>query len=169
MRDDEEGRAEAPPPCLDPTQETELFVEDLADYVRGSQAVQEMIAERTRASAALADGLANVERLRVASGALQANPSPANAQKRTEVEAELAAAQVAVSEARAYYDRAAASVISELERYRAGMRVDFKAMFTRFLAAQVCVCVCVCAWRAYSCTTDAPLTSLLAVLHFILY
>lgn len=117
-------------------QETELFVEDLADYVRGASAVNDMISERSKASASLADALAHVEHLRAQSGLLQSNPTPANAQKRAVVESELLSAQVAVTDGRAYYDRCAASVIAELERYRAAMRVDFKAMFTRLLSTQ---------------------------------
>lgn len=51
-------------------------MEDLADYVRASRAVQEMVSERARASAALADGLANVERLKAAVTLIQARGPP---------------------------------------------------------------------------------------------
>lgn len=45
--------------------------------------------------------------------------------------------QTSVTAARAYYDKVAANVIAELERYRTDLRVDLKAVCTHFLSAQV--------------------------------
>jgi hypothetical protein len=45
--------------------------------------------------------------------------------------------QTSVTAARVYYDKVAANVIAELERYRTDLRVDLKAVCTHFLSAQV--------------------------------
>lgn len=117
-------------------QESELWVERLGDTVRGVRAVQEMMGERQRASAALSEALSVVERLRAHITALQASPSPSAATEKGKAEAELTTAQTAVTEARAYYDKVAASVIAETERYRASLNRDFRSMLLDYVAAQ---------------------------------
>jgi len=108
--------------------ESELLVERIADAVRGIRAAKELLQERSRASAALADSLSVVEHLRARVTALAANPSAGAAADRARLEGELAGAQSAVTSARQYYDKVAASVIGEVERYRAGLRADFRSM-----------------------------------------
>lgn len=108
--------------------ESELLVERLADVVRGIRAAKELLAERTRSSGALHDALAHVEALRTRLTALAGAPSATAAAARPQVEAEFGAAQVAVTAARDYYNRVAASVITEVDRYRVSLRADFRAM-----------------------------------------
>lgn len=117
-------------------QESELLVERLADAVRGVRAVKELMAERSRASAALADSLAAVESLRARLTALAASSAAGAGAERAKLENELGGAQTAVTTARARYDTVAASVIAEMERYRALSRGDFRAMLLDFAAAR---------------------------------
>lgn len=107
-------------------EESELYVERLADIVRGIRAGKEMLDERTRASSNLADSLAVVESLRARLTAL--TTSPAQAADKSRVENELVAAQSAVTSSRAQYDATAANVIAEVERYRSSLRADFTSI-----------------------------------------
>lgn len=117
-------------------QESEMWVERLADHVRSSRAVREMIAERQSASAALADALSVVERLRAHITALQASPSASAAADKAKAETELTTAQTVVAEARVYYDKVAAAVIGEVERHRSHLRVDFRSMLLDYAVIQ---------------------------------
>jgi sorting nexin-1/2 len=118
-------------------QETELWVERLADLVRGIKSVRSMLSERSRVSAVLADSLAAVERLRSHITALGANPSASAATEKAKLDNDLVGAQNAVTEARAHYDKVAAAVIAEVERYRGDMRADFRAMLLDFANIQI--------------------------------
>ena len=108
--------------------ESELLVERLADVVRGIRAAKELLAERSRASGALYEALSAVEAQRARTIALASAPSAAAAAAKPQADADLAAAQVAVTTARDYYNRVAASVITEVDRYRVSLRADFRAM-----------------------------------------
>jgi Vps5 C terminal like len=104
------------------------LVERLADVVRGIRAAKELLAERTKASAALHDGLSNVENLRARVAAAANSPSAkANAEK-PGLEAELAGAQANVTTLRSTYDKIAASAIAEIDRYRLDLRNDFRSI-----------------------------------------
>lgn len=117
--------------------ETELFVEKLADYVRGTRAVKECIDSRGKASAELAEAVAEVERLRALIVALAASPTPQAAASKAQAEVDLQMAQKASSDARSFYDKCAAGVIGEVERMRSSMRSDFRSMLLEFIATQV--------------------------------
>lgn len=117
-------------------QETELWVERLADHVRGIRATKEVIEERSRASAAVGEALAEADRLRALVAALGSNPSPAALQQRSFVEVELNQANAAAVEARGYYDKVAAGVLAEVARYQAETRAEFQQLMTEFAAIQ---------------------------------
>jgi hypothetical protein len=117
--------------------ETELFVERLADYVRGTRAVKECVDSRGRASAELAEAVGEVERLRSLIVALGSSPTPNAARDKAQAEIDLQIAQKVSADTRAAYDRVAAGVIAEVERLRVGMRVDFQGMALDFIAIQV--------------------------------
>ena len=118
--------------------ETELFVEKLADYVRLTRAVKECLDSRARASADLSEATSELERLRAVGVALANGPmTPTSGKDKAQNEIDLQIAQKAAADARAFYDKAAASVLSETERLRANMRLDFRAMLLDFVSIQV--------------------------------
>jgi len=118
--------------------ETELFVERLADYVRGTRAVKEAVESRARASAELAEAQGELERLRAFGVALANSPPTATSGKdKAQNETDMAAAQKASAAAREFYDRAAAGLIGEVERMRGQMRADFKGMLLDLVSVQV--------------------------------
>ncbi len=117
--------------------ETELFVEKIADYVRGTRAVKECVDARGKASAELAEAVGEVERLRALIVACAASPSPSAAKDKAQAEMDLSIAQKLSADARTFYDKCAAGVIAEVERLRGGMRGDFKGMLLDFIAVQI--------------------------------
>jgi hypothetical protein len=117
--------------------ETELFVEKLADYVRGTRAVKECVESRGKASAELAEAVGEVERLRALIVALGASPTANAIKDKAQAEIDLQIAQKVSADTRAAYDKCAAGVIAEVERLRAGMRADFQGMALDFIAIQV--------------------------------
>ena len=118
--------------------ETELFVEKLADYVRGTRAVKEAVDSRVRASAELTEAQGELERLRAFGVALANSPPTASSGKdKAQNEVDMANAQRASTAAREFYDRAASGLIGEVERMRSQMRADFKGMLLDFVSVQV--------------------------------
>ena len=118
--------------------ETELFVEKLADYVRGTRSVKECIDSRSKASSELTEARDLLERLRAQSVALaSAPPTPTSGKEKAQNEIDLAAAQKTSADARVYYDKCASGVIAETERLRTNMRTDFKMMLLDFVSIQV--------------------------------
>jgi len=116
---------------------TEALVERLADYVRLARAVRETLDARARASADLADALTHVERLKALVASLAHSAAPSAAKDRYAAEAELGEAQRLAAAARVEYDAAAAGVVAEAARARAGQAADVRAMLLDFVTTQV--------------------------------
>lgn len=117
-------------------EETELFAERLADTVRSMRAMQQMMAERTRASNDLATALSTVEALRAKVTALAASTAPTAGTERMRAESELTTATATATEARAYYDKVAAAVIREVERHKWNLRSELRSMLLDFVVTQ---------------------------------
>jgi len=116
---------------------TEALVEKLADFVRNARAVKDAVAERSRASAQLSDVSAEVDRLRAQLTALGSSASPNAARDRSVAEADMAVAARALVDARAYYGKVSDALLSEVDRLREAMKIDFRTMLLQFAATQV--------------------------------
>lgn len=117
--------------------QTEAFVEKLADYVRDARAIRFTLDERARASRVLSDASSDVDRLRALLTALSSSAAPSAMRDRQAAEAELPGAVRTATDARAYYDKTAASILAEVERTRTNMRADFRAMLLDFTSIQL--------------------------------
>ena len=115
---------------------TEAFVEKLADFVRDARSIRFTLDERARASRQLTAASNDVDRLRALLTALATSAAPNAARERQTAEADMAGAQRAAVDARAYYDKVAASILSEVERMRVNQLVNFRTILLDFVAAQ---------------------------------
>lgn len=118
-------------------EEAELWVERLADTVRNARGVKELVEERQRAGAELADATANVEKLRATITALGSAVTSSAAKDKVAAEGEMGAAQTAAAGAREYYDKVAASVIGEVERVKAVQKGEWRALLVDWATIQV--------------------------------
>lgn len=117
--------------------QSESFVEKLADYVRDARSVRTALDERTRASRVLSEAAGEVDRLRAQLTALASSAAPTAMRDRQACEAELPAATQAATEARTYYGKTVAHVLSEVERRRATMQSDFRSILLDFVSIQL--------------------------------
>lgn len=117
-------------------QESELWVELLADEVRSSKAIEELIKERRNASSSLADALSAVEKLKAQITALASAATSTAAKEKADAETELGKAVQRVQECRSRYDTVAASAISEVDRYRLHEEKAWKKMMLDWATIQ---------------------------------
>jgi hypothetical protein len=116
--------------------QTESFVEKLADFVRDARAVRSTLDERSRASRQLTAASNDVDRLRALLTALATSAAPTAMRERQTAEADMAMATRAAIDARTYYDKVAAAILSEVERMRASQLASFRTILLDFVSCQ---------------------------------